>query len=538
MVYQTGFNTTKGLLIRAIMFNNPGKYQFEIDGNRFLLYLIGMSFCFIIAYYIIAFTDEEKPLFEDVALPSIDITLTMVPPGLTVCLTLGIQYAQARLSMRKISVLKGRLINAAGRMNVCLFDKTGTLTINEVVLEEVYAANIQADSQRCTILAKNRDIRQDTDFQKRLCHNFAADHTLVLTKPDGQGKQSILGDPLEEELYKFAKATLENKKDINGRNFMKVLRVDRGGSTDVLGVVNVFGFKSELQRMSIVVEESGTGDIFSYVKGAPERIVELSDPQTLPRDINQQIVDFAKNGYRVIAFGCKRLQNLGVGQEYTREMSEDRITFQGLALFKNNLKDATKPTLDKLKDAGFYTGMITGDNINTAISVSKSCGLVDISKEDVAICTYEERSGKLNYMLINAHGDPVGQIDPKSRAQSGKLVIGAIDNINFEKISKELGLELNKPIDLKKDTILTEISENVRVFARMNPQQKALLVKIFKEYYKSKNYTVGFCGDGANDCIALKHADIGVSLSKNEASLSAPFVSAVEDISCIEHVSI
>jgi predicted P-type ATPase len=93
MVYQTGFNTTKGLLIRAIMFNNPGKYQFEKDGNRFLLYLIGMSICFIIAYYIIAYTAEEKPPFGDVALPSVDITLTMVPPGLTVCLTLGIQYA-------------------------------------------------------------------------------------------------------------------------------------------------------------------------------------------------------------------------------------------------------------------------------------------------------------------------------------------------------------------------------------------------------------------------------------------------------------
>ena len=192
-------------------------------------------------------------------------------------------------------------------MNVCLFDKTGTLTINEVVLEEVYAANLQVDQQRCVIMPKTRDVRQDQDFQKRLCHNFAADHTLVLTKPDGQGKQEILGDPLEEELFKFAKATLETKKDVNGKLYMKVLRVDRGGSTDVLGVVNVFGFKSELQRMSIVVEDAGNGEVFAYVKGAPERIVELSDPSTLPKDIKQQIDDFAKNEYRVNAFGSKRL---------------------------------------------------------------------------------------------------------------------------------------------------------------------------------------------------------------------------------------
>ncbi len=63
-------------------------------------------------------------------------------------------------------------------------------------------------------------------------------------------------------------------------------------------------------------------------------------------------------------------------------------------------------------------------------------------------------------------------------------------------------------------------------------------MKIFKEYFKEWNYTVGFCGDGANDCIALKHADIGVSLSKSESSLSAPFVSKIEDISCMEQVSI
>lgn len=71
-----------------------------------------------------------------------------------------------------------------------------------------------------------------------------------------------------------------------------------------------------------------------------------------------------------------------------------------------------------------------------------------------------------------------------------------------------------------------------KVFARMSPDEKHELV----EKLQSIDYTCGFCGDGANDCGALKAADVGISLSEAEASVAAPFTSRVFDIRCVLEV--
>jgi cation-transporting ATPase 13A2 len=63
-----------------------------------------------------------------------------------------------------------------------------------------------------------------------------------------------------------------------------------------------------------------------------------------------------------------------------------------------------------------------------------------------------------------------------------------------------------------------------QIYARMSPDDKATLVKNLQDFVKTE---VGMCGDGANDCGALKQADVGVSLSEAEASIAAPFTSQI-----------
>jgi cation-transporting ATPase 13A2 len=73
------------------------------------------------------------------------------------------------------------------------------------------------------------------------------------------------------------------------------------------------------------------------------------------------------------------------------------------------------------------------------------------------------------------------------------------------------------------------ILQNCYIYARMSPDHKTILVDCLRD----EKFIVCMCGDGANDCGALRAADVGVSLSTEEASIAAPFTSKITDISCL-----
>lgn len=81
------------------------------------------------------------------------------------------------------------------------------------------------------------------------------------------------------------------------------------------------------------------------------------------------------------------------------------------------------------------------------------------------------------------------------------------------------------------ERIFKRMLENAQIFARMKPNEKTVLIQSLQKYMY--HGVVGMCGDGANDCGALKAADVGVSLSEAEASIAAPFTSKTQNISCV-----
>ncbi len=76
------------------------------------------------------------------------------------------------------------------------------------------------------------------------------------------------------------------------------------------------------------------------------------------------------------------------------------------------------------------------------------------------------------------------------------------------------------------------VLKNCSIYARCSPENKTQIVQSLQK----ECFTVLMCGDGANDCGALKVADVGISLSTEEASIAAPFTSSIPDISCVIEV--
>lgn len=111
---------------------------------------------------------------------------------------------------------------------------------------------------------------------------------------------------------------------------------------------------------------------------------------------------------------------------------------------------------------------------------------------------------------------------------------------NINEKYEALKNEVNNIEDISKiNSNLTKFHEAFRlilrycsVYARCSPDNKTQLIHSLQK----EGFMVLMCGDGANDCGALKIADVGVSLSQEEASIAAAFTSVNPDISCVINI--
>ncbi len=219
--------------------------------------------------------------------------------------------------------------------------------------------------------------------------------------------------------------------------------------------VDEIPFDFQRRRMSVIVEKDRNSHLL-ICKGAVEEIFSVCDRmqvggEILPlnplhvKDAHTVVNDLNADGFRVIAVAYKEVDS---GPAIYEPEDEANLILSGFIAFLDPPKESAAPALASLLKYGVTVKILTGDNDVVSRKICHDVGL-------------------------------------------------AVDKIS-------LGSQIEQMTDLQ----LAEEVENVTVFAKLSPQQKARVIKALQ----ANDHVVGFMGDGINDGPALKTADVGISV--------------------------
>ncbi|XP_033068979.1 probable cation-transporting ATPase 13A3 isoform X4 [Trachypithecus francoisi] len=546
VVVRTGFSTSKGQLVRSILYPKPTDFKLYRDAYLFLLCLVavaGIGFIYTIINSILNEVQVGVIIIE-----SLDIITITVPPALPAAMTAGIVYAQRRLKKIGIFCISPQRINICGQLNLVCFDKTGTLTEDGLDLWGIQRV------ENARFLSPEENVCNEMLVKSQFVACLATCHSL--TKIEGV----LSGDPLDLKMFEaigwILEEATEEETALHNRIMPTVVRPPKqllpestpAGNQEMelfelpavyeIGIVRQFPFSSALQRMSVVARVLGDKKMDAYMKGAPEVIASLCKPETVPVDFQNVLEDFTKQGFRVIALAHRKLESKLTWhkvQNISRDAIENNMDFMGLIIMQNKLKQETPAVLEDLHKANIRTVMVTGDNMLTAVSVARDCGMILPQDKVIIAEALPPKDGKV--AKINWHyADSLTQCSHPSAIASEaipvKLVHDSLEDLQMTRYHFAMNGKSFSVILEHFQDLVPKLMLHGTVFARMAPDQKTQLI----EALQNVDYFVGMCGDGANDCGALKRAHGGISLSELEASVASPFTSKTPSISCVPNL--
>ncbi|KAE8294095.1 putative cation-transporting ATPase 13A3 [Larimichthys crocea] len=541
VVVRTGFSTAKGQLVRSILYPKPTDFKLYRDAYLFLLCLVAVAGIGFV--YSIALSVMNKVPAKTIIIESLDIITITVPPALPAAMTAGIVYAQRRLKNIGIFCISPQRINICGQINLVCFDKTGTLTEDGLDLWGVQRVENGSFHLSEENAYKENLVKSQFVACMATCHS--------LTKIEGQ----LSGDPLDLKMFEatgwILEEATEEETSLHNRIMPTVVRPPKQllppepaaspeqdmelyelSSAYEIGIVRQFPFSSALQRMSVVARLLGEKRMDAYMKGAPEVVASLCKKETVPENFAEVLEGYTKQGFRVIALAHRRLESKLTWhkvQNVNRDHIEANMEFLGLIIMQNKLKAETPGVLQDLHRAHIRTVMVTGDNMLTAISVARDCGMIPPQDTVIiadALPPHNGQAAKITWR----YADKPSKI---SHLEEVNISLEDVCNVDEEKTQELYHFAMNGKsfavIEEHFPDMLQKLVLHGTVFARMAPDQKTQLV----ETLQGVDYFVGMCGDGANDCGALKRAHSGISLSELEASVASPFTSRTPNISCV-----
>lgn len=339
---------------------------------------------------------------------SLTVIIVAVPEGLPMMITLALSSNMKKMIKRNVLVRKMNGIETAGNVNMLFTDKTGTLTTGNF---QVFSLIDGALNEYSSFDA----VKKNPHYADLIIKSLGNNNKCTFNE------KIIGGNLTDQALFKYVECQKKKLEDVKIGNFDSKNKYAYTLTKDELLIKGAFEI--------ILAKCTHYYDKFGYRHLLTNKEMLVAAAKKM-----------ASRGLRLMACAIKK----------TSSFSLEDLTFVCLVCIQDEIKPNMKEVVLALKKSGVKVVMITGDNKETALAVSR----------EINILAHES-----------------------------------------ELITSE---ELNRLSDIE---LLNKL-EQISVVARALPSDKSRLVKLSKQ----KNYVVGMTGDGVNDAPALKLADVGFAM--------------------------
>lgn len=451
IVYATGMNTEIGKISSSSEKIKPGDAPIQKEVKDVAKKLT-------IATLIIGiFLFGTRLLLNDSAaialVFSIGVAAAMVPEGLPAQISMALALAVGRLAKRKAIVKKIASAQTLGSATVIASDKTGTITKNEMTITGCHFNGMSFSVSGLGYVPKGEILNEQGQV---LAGQGLGDLKVFFVS----GFLSSTGKINPPDAYHPSWYCIGDPTEASFATLAIKAGFDLEQISNEYPPMQSFGFDSFRKRASIIRQHKGK--IISFVKGSLETVLEASshiivkgEIQELNGQRKQEILStasaLAENALRIIAIAYKDLNRQ---QAYSMEDAEQNLVYAGFATMLDPPHEEVKDAIESVFKAHLKVLMITGDNEVTAKAIAKNIGLMNEDNQ------YPE--------VIN--GSTLQQMT-------------------------------DEDVDAK-------LSKRALIFSRVSPDDKLRVVDLLKK----RGEIVAVTGDGVNDTLSLKKADIGVAM--------------------------
>lgn len=450
IVVNTGMNTELGKIAGAIDTKEEPVTPLQMKVAKVSRFITGVAF--ILIAFVLLYGLINHYTFLNIVMLCISMVVASVPESLTIAITATLSIGVSQMAKKKSIVKNLAAIETLGATEVICTDKTGTLTENKMHLTKIY-----------------------TD-EKEIPLNELKNYQTLIDVMDGSNSATLsdngtyTGDAVDVAIKNHLK---EDK--------LKPSKVKK---------ITELPFDSDRKMMSGVYEKDG--EIYLYTKGSLESLIARSKSIQISNE-NKSLTDEIINKYKeietnmseeslkVLAFAFKKVtKEIKDEDDYFKE--EKDFTLVGLAGFKDPIRKTIKESIDKCKEAGINVIMLTGDNLQTAMTIAKEAGIC--AKEDecinASILTKEDINKNINKYKVYARVSPETKLQiVKAFQKRHKVVAMTGDGVNDAPAIKlaNVGIGMGKAgTDVTKDvsdiillndsfeTITTAVSEGRRIY--------------------------------------------------------------------------